>query len=101
MLYSFFLSFKFIRYIQSGLYVDYIIKKLGEILVKNIFIYSSLFFGEKFIIEFLTKKVIDNYTILSNIKLFNKTYFFSTFFTQIIIVTFYSVGAFELLYFLY
>jgi hypothetical protein len=98
MLYCFFLAFKFARYIQSGLYIDYIFKKISEIFVKNFFICSAIIFGEKFIIEFITKKIIDNYTLLTNIKLFDKTYFFTTFFSQVLIFFLYAVSLFEIIY---
>jgi hypothetical protein len=52
--------FKFFRFIQTGLYLDYFFKKLIEIFVKNYLVLSAQFFGEKYIIEFLTKKIIDS-----------------------------------------
>jgi hypothetical protein len=57
---------RFINFIQSGMYFDYIIKKITELFLRNIFIYSSIFFAEKFMIEFLSKKVIDNLTFYFN-----------------------------------
>jgi hypothetical protein len=54
-----FLEFKFFRFIQSGLYFDFIIKKVVEIFIKNFLVYSALFFGEKYFIEFITKKIIE------------------------------------------
>jgi hypothetical protein len=54
------ITFKFLRFIQTGFYVDFFFKKLIEIFVRNWLIYSSLFLGEKYIIEFLTKKIIDS-----------------------------------------
>jgi hypothetical protein len=51
---------------QSGFYIDFLFKKLVEIFIRNIFIYSALFFGEKYIIEHLTKKTIDNFLYRSN-----------------------------------
>ena len=49
------ICFEFYRFIQSGFYVDFIIKQFCEIFVRNFFIYTPLFFGEKFFIEYLTK----------------------------------------------
>jgi hypothetical protein len=51
---------------QSGLYFDFIFKKLGEVFVRNVFIYSALFFGEKYMIEHLTKKTVDSFIYNSN-----------------------------------
>ena len=50
------INFKFFKFVQSGFYMDFIFKKLSEMFIRNIFIYSSLFFGEKYMIEYLTKK---------------------------------------------
>lgn len=43
---------------QSGFYIDFITKKLVEIFIINIYVFTSLFLLEKFLIEFLTKIVI-------------------------------------------
>lgn len=58
--------FKFFRFVQSGFYIDFIFKKISEMFIRNIFIYSSVFFGEKFMIEYLTKKTIDSFVFNSN-----------------------------------
>ena len=42
---------------KSGFYFDFFLKKLLEVLIRNFLIYSALFFGEKFLIEILTKKL--------------------------------------------
>lgn len=65
---------------QSGFYIDFMLKKFAEVFIRNVFIYSSLFFGEKYMIEHLTKKIIDNFIFNSN-KLvgwttYNYTWFF-------------------------
>ena len=62
------IKFKFFRFVQSGFYLDFIIKKISEIFIRNFFIYTSIFFGEKFIIEFFTKKIIDSFIFNSNKK---------------------------------
>lgn len=41
------------------MYIDYVVKKLAEIFVKNVFILGAVFFGEKFVVEFLSRKVFD------------------------------------------
>jgi hypothetical protein len=57
---SFFFLFDFHRFCQSGFYIDFFVKKIGEVFVRNIFIYGAQFFSEKFIIEQLTKKVFES-----------------------------------------
>ena len=54
------IKIQFFKFIQNGFYLDFFIKKLAEIFVRNYFIYTAQFFGEKYIIEFLTKKTIDS-----------------------------------------
>jgi len=41
-------------------------KKFAEIFIRNIFIFAALFFGEKYMIEHLTKKVVDSFIFNSN-----------------------------------
>lgn len=60
------INFKFFKFVQSGFYIDFIFKKLSEMFIRNVFIYSSLFFGEKYMIEYLTKKTIDSFIFNSN-----------------------------------
>jgi hypothetical protein len=85
MLKNFIFNFKFFRYIQSNLFVDYILKKIIEIFVKNILIYTSLFFGEKFIIEYLTKKIFSYYIVFISNSFSLNNFTFSNFFLNIII----------------
>ena len=33
------ITFKFFRFIQSGLYLDFILKNISEIFIRNVFIY--------------------------------------------------------------
>lgn len=83
MLFNPLFNFKFLNFFKSGFYIDFFFKKIAEIFVKNIFIYSSFFFAEKFLIEFLTKKCIDNFILKINsffLEEFNFSFFFSTFF---------------------
>lgn len=82
MLFSPLFCFKALNFFKSGFYIDYIIKKLAEVVIKNLFIFSSFFFAEKFLIEFLTKKSIDNAMLKLNsfaIEDFNINFFFSLF----------------------
>jgi hypothetical protein len=37
-------TFRFFRFIQSGLYVDFFFKKVCEIFVRNFFVYAAQFF---------------------------------------------------------
>nr|YP_010411944.1 Ymf57 [Tetrahymena rostrata]QBI37915.1 Ymf57 [Tetrahymena rostrata]URP31104.1 Ymf57 [Tetrahymena rostrata] len=73
------IKFKFFKFIQSGFYLDFIIKNFSEMFMRNVFIYSSIFFGEKFMIEYLTKKTIDSFIFNSNkinfLQLFESKYF--------------------------
>ena len=81
-------EFNFFRFIQSGLYFDFFLKKIIEIFVKNVFIYSALFLGEKYMIEFLTKKIIDSGVFNLN-KLINLSeLFFSYYFIQLLSIFF-------------
>ena len=83
MLFNPLFNFKFLNFFKSGFYIDFFLKKIAEIFVKNIFIYSSFFFAEKFLIEFLTKKCVDNFILKVNsffLEEFNFNFFFSTFF---------------------
>lgn len=66
MLYNFFITFKFHRFCQSGCYFDFFYKKLSEVFVRNVFIYAAQFLGEKYMIEVLTKKIVDNSIFVIN-----------------------------------
>lgn len=66
-------KFKWSGRAQSGFYFDFFLKKLAEVFIRNVFIYAALFFGEKYMIEFLTKKIVDNFVFNSN-KFFGWTY---------------------------
>lgn len=89
MLKSFFLSFHFHRFSQSGFYIDFFVKKFSEVFVRNIFIYASQFLGEKYLIEELTKKIFDRTLWRLNKYLGLNKLFYSLFFVQIISVLFY------------
>lgn len=82
MLFNPLFSFKCLNFFKSGFYIDYTIKKFVEMVVKNLFIFSSFFFAEKYLIEFLTKKSIDNLMLKlssSALESFNFNFFFSLF----------------------
>jgi len=59
MLFNIFITFKFHRFCQSGCYFDFFYKVCSEIFIRNVFVYASQFIGEKYMIEVLTKKIID------------------------------------------
>lgn len=88
------LNFPYRRYkwsgrAQSGFYFDFIFKKLGEVFIRNVFIFAALFFGEKYMIEYLTKKIVDNFVFNSS-KFLGWTYLnFMWFFYITIIVVLY------------
>lgn len=79
MLIFYFFSWNFFKSCQNNLYVDFLLKKIAEIFVKNIFIYSAIFFGEKFLIEYFTKKIIESYVFFNN-QNFNFFTFYHSFF---------------------
>lgn len=59
MLGSYFFSFNFSKFCKSGFYIDFFLKKLSEVFVRNVFIYSAQFFGEKYIVEIFSKKIFN------------------------------------------
>lgn len=85
------IEFNFFRFIQSGFYIDFIFKKISEYVLRNVLIYSSNFFGEKFIIEFLTKKITDkfiyNYSKISIISFTESKYFIQIMYMVTIFIT--------------
>ena len=66
MLRNFFFSYNFFRFCQSGCYLDFFLKKLSEVFVRNIFVYGAQFFGEKYMIEIITKKIFHNFIKYQN-----------------------------------
>ena len=58
--------FKFAGKAQSGFYIDFFFKKMVEVFIRNVFVYAALFFGEKYMIEQLTKKTVDSFVFNSN-----------------------------------
>lgn len=83
---------------QSGFYIDFFVKKLSEIFVRNVFIYTALFFGEKYMIEVLTKKIIENLIFKLN-RFFGWTsYNYCWFFFTILILSLYFLTIINILY---
>jgi ribosome biogenesis protein Nip4 len=74
------ITHKFITFMVSGMYLDYIVKKFADIFVRNVLIYGATFFGEKFIIEFICRKSLDRITSYFSLWVVNKNYESSFFF---------------------
>jgi hypothetical protein len=90
--------FKWSGRAQSGFYFDFIFKKLGEIFIRNVFVFAALFLGEKYMIEHLTKKIVDNFIFNSN-KFLGLTFLnFMLFFYLILIVVLYLLVLINLFY---
>lgn len=94
------LTFRFFRFIQSGLYVDFFLKKLAEVFVRNVFIYSSHYFGEKYMIEYLTKKIIDSSIFNTNRLIGITELFYSYYFIQLLSIFFYLLTVLNIILFL-
>jgi hypothetical protein len=98
MLNFFLLKKKSFNFFQSGLYFDFFLKKNAEMFARNVFIYTGIFFCEKFIIEFLTKKIIDNFLLISRF-VFPSVFFYESFFAQILFYLFYFFFFLEFCFF--
>lgn len=82
------------------MYFDFLYKKFSEVFIRNVFVYTSQFFGEKYIIEVLTKKIIDNFIFnLNKFMNSNKLDYF-VFFFQYFVFFFYFVSLINL-YFIF
>ncbi len=91
MLSNFFWKFKFLRFCQSGWYVDFFLKKFSEVFLRNIFIYLAQFFAEKYMIEVLTKKIITFSVIFFNKYLGWNNLIYFNFFIQFLTIVFYLI----------
>jgi len=101
MLSSHFFTFTFFREVQSGFYLDFFSKKLCEVFLRNVFIYTALFFGEKYMIEILTKKIVDNYIYNTNSYVGWNSLKYNLFFYSILSLIFYVLTFFNLILLLY
>ena len=89
-------TFNFFRFVQSGLYVDFFLKKLIELFVKNFFVYAAQFLGEKYMIEYLTKKIIDS-SIFNTNKIISLTdLFYTQYFISLLSIFFLSLSIFNI-----
>lgn len=55
-----FISFKFTTHIKSGFYIDYLWRLLAKKYLQNVFIWGALYVSEKFVIEYLTRFIVNN-----------------------------------------
>ena len=94
------IKFNFFRFIQSGLYLDFFLKKGVEVLIRNILVYTSLFLGEKYMIEFLTKKIIDSSIFNINKFIGVTDLFYSFYFIQLLCVFFYFISILNIFFLL-
>lgn len=58
MLYNWGYTFHYLRFCQSGLYLDFWAKRISESFLRYVLIYGSIFFLEKYLVEHLTKIVM-------------------------------------------
>ena len=89
MLYSFFLTHKFKQAAQSGFYIDFFLKNVAEIVIRNVLIYSGQFFCEKYMIEFFTKKIFSNFIYYFNQINKSTNFNFISFFFQVATIILY------------
>jgi hypothetical protein len=73
---SFFSKYFNLYLFNLGFLFDFFIKKILEFFIKHIFVYLSLFFAEKFLIEYITKKNIELIIFFLNK---NHNFFYFTF----------------------
>lgn len=98
MIYTKFFTFKFYIFAQNGFYFDFLIKKVCEILIRNILIYSSQFFGEKFLIEFFTKIIFYNFFLSSFNLVENLLKNFEFFFYKFILLVFFFLTFIQIMF---
>jgi hypothetical protein len=85
-------------FIQSGLYLDFFIKKCGEVFLKNFMVLTPQFFGEKYFIEVLTRRTIERFLTNFN-KLVGLTSLgFFNFFYIFFILLFNLISLFNLIF---
>jgi len=94
------IKFRFFRFIQSGLYLDFFLKKIIEIFIRNVFVYSAQFLGEKYMIEYLTKKIIDSSVFNVNRIIGLTDLFYSFYFIQLLCVFFYFLSFVNIIFIL-
>lgn len=98
MLNFFFLKKNLFNFFQSGLYFDFIFKKIAELFVRNLLVYTGIFFCEKYLIEFFTKKYLDSFLFFSKILVY-PIFFYESFFSQVTFILFYAVFFLEFFFY--
>lgn len=58
--------YKWVGRAQSGFYIDFIFKKFSDVFLRNVFMATAMFFGEKYMVEHLTKKTTDFFIFNTN-----------------------------------
>lgn len=96
-----FIEFSYFRFLQGGLYIDFFLKKIIELFVRNFLIYSSQFLGEKYMIEFLTKKIIDSSIFNVNKLVSYSDFFYSYYFIQLLSIFFYFFSIFNIFFLIF
>jgi hypothetical protein len=77
------------------MYLDFVVKKLAEVFVKNVLICGAAFFGEKFIVEFLSRKAFDKLVTKASLWITNRSYETSSLFHLLVCTCMLSVLALE------
>ena len=86
------------NFFKSSFYLDFFIKKVAESVLRNLNIYTSLFFCEKFLIEFVTQVSVDRAVRFASGLMLSREFFFESIFCQLITLTFYFLALVEVLY---
>lgn len=96
MLFNFFITFEFRKFCQSGGYFDFFYKQLTEMFIRNFFIFTATYIGEKYMIETWTKKITEK--CISYINSFlGWTYLsYFNFFLNILVLLLYSFSLINL-----
>ena len=89
-------KFKWVGKAQSGFYIDFILKKVTEVFIRNVFINAALFLGEKYMIEYITKRTIDLFIFNSNKYVGWTTYNYMWFFYLSLATVFYLLLIFNI-----
>ena len=101
MLFLIFFEYNFFLNLQSGFYMDFFLKKCVEAFIRNFFIYTALFFGEKYMIEVLTKKIFENYINSLNSVFGWTNYNYMWFFLSVLCFIVYLLSLLNLVVFFY
>ena len=101
MLYFSYFTFNFYKFLQAGCYLDFFFKKIFETFLRNFLICTSHYFGEKYFIEVLTKKIIDKFIYNSNLFLGYTELSFTFYFLQIISLLLYLISFGNIFFFFF